>query len=65
MLSVDTMKYFTIILLLHSLSITQDDVRVAPEKISNRVQGKAVGISSNDASKEARSYLYDKYVKSK
>ena len=28
-------------------------------------KGKAVGISSNDASKEARSYLYDKYVKSK
>ena len=58
MLSVDTMKYFTIILLLHSLSITQDDVRVAPEKISNRVQ---VIVSGNhpDAINNESTIIFD------
>ena len=58
MLSVDTMKYFTIILLLHSLSMTQDDVRVAPEKISNRVQ---VIVSGNhpDAINNESTIIFD------
>jgi hypothetical protein len=58
MLSVDTMKYFTIIIILHSLSLTQDDVRVAPEKISNRVQ---VIVSGNhpDAINNESTIIFD------
>ena len=58
MLSVDTMKYFTIIIILHSLSMTQDDVRVAPEKISNRVQ---VIVSGNhpDAINNESTIIFD------
>ena len=58
MLSVDTMKYFTIIIIIHSLSMNQDDVRVAPEKISNRVQ---VIVSGNhpDAINNESTIIFD------
>lgn len=38
MFNIKTMKYFTIIIILYSTSTAQDNVKVAPEKISNRIQ---------------------------
>ena len=58
MLSIGTMKYFTIIIIIHSLSLAQDGIRVAPEKISNRVQ---VTVSGNhpDAINNESTIIFD------
>ena len=58
MLSISTMKYFTIIIIIHSLSLAQDGIRVAPEKISNRVQ---VTVSGNhpDAINNESTIIFD------
>lgn len=58
MLSIGTMKYFTVIIIIHSLSLAQGDVKVAPEKISNRVQ---VTVSGNhpDAINNESTIIFD------
>lgn len=52
------MKYFTVIIIIHSLSLAQGDVKVAPEKISNRVQ---VTVSGNhpDAINNESTIIFD------
>ena len=58
MFSIDTMKYFTIIIIFYSLLTAQDGFRVAPEKISNRVQ---VIVSGNhpDAINNESTIIFD------
>ena len=58
MFSIDTMKYFTIIIIFYCFITAQDGVRVAPEKISNRVQ---VIVSGNhpDAINNESTIIFD------